>query len=111
MAVGVDGCPAGWIALVGRDLGLEFVVFATIRDMLSHFAMETIAIDIPIGLTDAGPRTIDVLTRRMLGARRSSVFPSPIRPVLYAANREQASRVGRATDGRGVGCHHHRACK
>lgn len=104
MAVGVDGCPAGWIALIGRDLGLEFLVFATIRDMLSHFAMETIAIDIPIGLTDAGPRTIDVLTRRMLSARRSSVFPSPIRPVLNAANREQASRVGRATDGRGVGC-------
>ncbi len=104
MAVGVDGCPAGWIALSSRGLTFEFRVFSTIGELIEHFAQDTIAIDIPIGLTDAGSREIDVMTRGLLGARRSSVFPAPIRPVLDAASREQACRIGRSTDGRGVGC-------
>ena len=41
------------------------------------------SIDIPIGLTDSGPRQCDIQARRLLGARRgTSVFPAPIRPAL-----------------------------
>jgi predicted RNase H-like nuclease len=97
MAVGVDGCPAGWIALSSRGLTFEFRVFPTIGELIEHFAQDTIAIDIPIGLTDAGSREIDVMTRGLLGASRSSVFPAPIRPVLDAANPERGLPATRNT--------------
>jgi predicted RNase H-like nuclease len=41
-------------------------------------------IDIPIGLTASGPRSCDLEARRLLGPRRSSVFPAPAREVLRA---------------------------
>ena len=60
-------------------------------------------IDIPIGLTESGPRQCDIQARRLLGARRgTSVFPAPIRPVLNMANREEADKIHRSIDGRGV---------
>jgi predicted RNase H-like nuclease len=61
-----------------------------------------IAIDMPIGLPDAGPRACDIATRARLGVRRSSVFPSPIRPMLDAGSYEQALAIGRRVDGRGL---------
>jgi predicted RNase H-like nuclease len=63
-----------------------------------------IAIDIPVGLTDAGRRLCDDEARRLLGwPRRNSVFPPPVRPALNASSRAQASRITRRVDGRGVG--------
>jgi len=44
-----------------------------------------IAIDIPIGLPTAGPRACDREARRLVGPRRSSVFPAPPRPSLSAS--------------------------
>jgi predicted RNase H-like nuclease len=62
-----------------------------------------IAIDIPIGLTGSGPRTCDLLARKLLGKRHSTVFPAPIRSALNACSRFEASKITRAVDGRGVG--------
>jgi predicted RNase H-like nuclease len=61
-----------------------------------------IAIDMPIGLADAGPRACDIEVRRRLGVRRASVFPAPIRPVLPATDYQDALTIGRAVDGRGM---------
>jgi predicted RNase H-like nuclease len=63
---------------------------------------DVIAVDIPIGLTDSGSRQCDIETRRILGARRSSVFPAPIRPVLQASTREQADAIRRRIERKGV---------
>ncbi len=61
------------------------------------------AIDIPIGLTDSGPRQCDAQARRLLGARRgTSVFPAPIRPVVNVTSREEADKIHRSIDERGV---------
>lgn len=63
-----------------------------------------VAVDIPIGLSNGGRRQCDVHARRLLGSLRgSSVFPAPIRPTLRATTREEADRIGRESDGRGVG--------
>jgi predicted RNase H-like nuclease len=61
-----------------------------------------VAVDMPIGLTDAGPRSCDIEVRRRLGVRRASVFPAPIRPVLGASTYDEALAIGRARDGRGM---------
>ena len=90
---GVDGCPAGWIALVENTTtrsitAVVFVTFAALADALDAVV---IAIDIPIGLTDRDARQCDVLARRHLGPKRgSSVFPAPIRPALGASSYEEA---------------------
>lgn len=60
-----------------------------------------IAIDIPIGLTERGPRACDVGARRLLGpGRASSVFPAPIRPVLDAKNYDEACRIRLQVEGK-----------
>lgn len=62
-----------------------------------------LAIDMPIGLPDAGDRDCDRIARTLLGPRRSSVFPAPIRPSLAAVTQQGADAISRAIVGRGVG--------
>jgi predicted RNase H-like nuclease len=94
LIAGVDGCHAGWICvfeeLPSRQLGSE--AFATIGELFDAApALDVLAIDIPIGLTDAGPRECDVAARKRLGPiRATSVFPAPIRPALGATSYAQA---------------------
>ena len=53
--------------------------------------MAAAAIDIPIGLAGTGRRrACDVEARRLIGPRRSSVFPAPVRTVLGAATYDEA---------------------
>lgn len=77
-AAGVDGCRGGWVVAVDDSV----VVVPTFRDVLHVAADAIIGIDIPVGLPDAGPRACDVEARRVLGPRRSSVFPAPPRAAL-----------------------------
>lgn len=49
-----------------------------------------IAIDIPIGLSDDGPRACDQLARSRLDRRKSSIFPAPIRAILDEKSYEAA---------------------
>ena len=97
-AAGVDGCPAGWA--VATDDGALHVA-KTLADVLA-LAPGVVGIDMPVGLTDAGPRLCDTLARRAIGARRASVFPTPVRAALSATTRAEASRLHRAADGRGL---------
>jgi predicted RNase H-like nuclease len=94
-ALGLDGCKAGWIGVVlsggfqpqavfGRTI--DSVVLAAQK--LSPIAVT--AIDIPIGIPEAGPRQADVLARAMLAGRASSVFSTPIRAALEAATFTEA---------------------
>jgi predicted RNase H-like nuclease len=50
-----------------------------------------IAVDMPIGLPSEGRRACDSEARRMLGARRSSVFPVPTRDALAATSFAEVS--------------------
>ncbi|HWW60630.1 MAG TPA: DUF429 domain-containing protein, partial [Thermoanaerobaculia bacterium] len=61
-----------------------------------------VAIDIPIGLADHGPRSCDHHARRMLGRRSSSVFPAPLRPLIVLREYAEANRVSRQLQGRGI---------
>ena len=101
---GVDGCKAGWVVALVPDRGdgpTSVHVVATFAAVLAMRPV-TIAVDMPIGLPSAGRRACDVATRSQLGARRSSVFPSPIRPMLDAATYPEALVIGRRVDGRGL---------
>lgn len=60
-----------------------------------------VAVDMPIGLSDAGPRECDRRARARLGRPRgSSVFPAPLRPMLDAGAYTEACDLGERADGR-----------
>ncbi|MEA2463634.1 MAG: hypothetical protein QOJ98_1381 [Acidobacteriota bacterium] len=92
--VGADGCRSGWFCVFEElpSLRIRWEVFPTIRALFAAAPdIELLAIDVPIGLTDAGRRACDVEARAFLGPRRGlSVFDAPIRPALHAANYRDA---------------------
>ena len=100
---GIDGCRSGWICLSlelkTRDVSARRV--ATLDDL--DPALKVVGIDVPIGLSEKGPRQADVLARaKLTRLRASSVFPCPIRPALDARCWEEACDITCAHDGRRV---------
>lgn len=76
---GVDGCRAGWV--VAGPSGV--VVAPSFEEVLAVAGVDgVVGVDMPIGLPEAGQRACDVEARRLVGARRSSVFPAPTRRAL-----------------------------
>lgn len=86
--VGIDGCPAGWLAVALSDEGGgKTMVFPTLEALWRrHAGASALLIDIPLGLpADARPRECDRLARQFLGAgRSSSIFNPPCRAALAA---------------------------
>ncbi|MEM1288671.1 MAG: DUF429 domain-containing protein [Pseudomonadota bacterium] len=85
--IGVDGCKAGWVAVVGESTGaLSVGVFSSFKALIeAHEPDAIIAVDMPIGLPDrieGGGRTPEKLVRSLLGPRQSSVFAIPARAVV-----------------------------
>jgi predicted RNase H-like nuclease len=64
--------------------------------------LAAVAIDIPIGLPRQGQRRCDVEARRLLGPRRNSVFPAPVRAALGCTTWAEAGARTREVDGRGL---------
>ena len=104
--VGVDGCKEGWVCVFGLpDATPAVCVLPTAASVLARFPSPAIiAVDIPIGLTDADRRNCDVEARlRLRAPRSSSVFPAPIRSILHCSSHREASELHRTIDGRGFG--------
>jgi predicted RNase H-like nuclease len=103
---GADGCKAGWVrvclCLETRRIHAEIVAKAeSLLTLPPEPAL--LAIDVPIGLPDAGSRDCDVGARRFLGQPRgSSVFPAPVRPVLRIGDYRDACAAHEQIDGRGL---------
>lgn len=93
IVAGVDGCRGGWaVALADDESIFDVRVVSTFTDVIA-LRCDAIAVDMPIGLLDHGPRACDVEARRRLGPRRASVFPTPLRPMLAATTYAEASAV------------------
>ena len=102
--MGVDACKTGWIAVVLGDRKHPDAHYMPTIDVLSVLATDAdaIAIDIPIGLPTGGAREADVLAREFLGARRNSVFLTPVREAIEAQTHALASRAAIARTGTGI---------
>ena len=108
--VGVDGCPGGWFSVGFDGLGgYDVEVFTSFSELLVHYGdAELVLVDIPIGLPE-GPegRDCDREARKLLGRRRSSVFPTPTRQTVKQAAASPgdyvgASEVERRAAGKGI---------
>lgn len=102
--IGLDGAGAGWFGVWHDGGGLVWRRFDGAHQVLvEHAGMTVIAVDIPIGLSERDPRPSDRCAHAFVGGRRaSSVFSAPVRAVLSAATRREASETHRRIDGRGV---------
>lgn len=101
--VGVDGCPAGWVAVTIDDSGWTCEVHPTIEAVWAASSdAARIWIDMPIGLADTTLRNTEDACRAVLGARRNSVFSTAPRPVIYAPDYKTANSMQRQLIGKGM---------
>jgi predicted RNase H-like nuclease len=102
LAAGVDGCRKGWICVTRRGGRVDSACYENVDALLGQRPRPAmVGIDMPIGLPERGARDCDRAARRLLGRRRSSVFPAPIRAVLPADSWADAcSRRERVEDKR-----------
>ncbi len=107
--LGVDACPGGWVGalLVPGAPRPRVVVAPTISELVEMVRAEVdvlvVGIDIPIGLPDSTVRQADVLARRALPGRASTVFTTLTRSAYLAQGRAEADAVNRGLSGQGVG--------
>ena len=106
IAVGLDGCPTGWIAVVVEDRRLAAIDYhRSARAALERYAdAAAFAFDIPIGLSPDGKREADIHARTFLSGRANSVFWAPLRAVLdvdasaFRTHREAYAEARRASE-------------
>ncbi len=95
--IGVDGCKGGWFYVSLDDLDTyETDIISDIQSWVDEFYEQClILVDIPIGLRQKGnlERLCDKEARKILGNRRSSVFPVPCRKAVYESTYQEASRT------------------
>ena len=102
--LGVDACPAGWVGVVIDPQRRASVFVAPDITGLVDLVRErhdvpVVAVDIPIGLPDAGGRQADAEARRALVGKASSVFSTPVRAAVEAATYEEARAANLAATG------------
>lgn len=61
-----------------------------------------VAVDVPVGLPDDGPREADRQTRAFVGPQAASVYTTPVREAVYAATYGEANTINRDKVGSGV---------
>lgn len=105
-ALGVDAAGRfGWVGVVvdDGDVADGGFVAAHLHPTLAGIVTEaeaslgapldSIGVDIPIGLVDAPTRAVDVAARTYVGPRRSSVFPAPHPDVVHLDDHAEVNRV------------------
>lgn len=102
--LGIDGCRAGWFAIINQDDRWSYTLAPSIAALLNdHGTADRIFIDIPLGLADDQTRQCDQLARHLLSPyRHSSVFSTPVREAVYAANYAMACRINARQTGRKI---------
>jgi predicted RNase H-like nuclease len=107
--IGVDGCPAGWIAVIWGG-SVEHRLCASFAEVLA-LEGKIIAVDMPIGFQDIdcqGGREAERQARKLLIGRTSAVFPSPSRAVVEAnpVSRALASEINllHSNPTKSIGC-------
>ena len=101
---GIDGYRRGWVAVVLVDGRFERAIVAKrLADLAERLdASGIIGVDVPIGLPESGARAADLEAARVVGPRRSSVFPTPPRAVWEAADIDTARRLSIALTGKSI---------
>jgi predicted RNase H-like nuclease len=98
VVLGVDGWRGAWVGALLDGRRVTLLALPDASAVLAVPDVEVVGIDMPIGLSDDGARACDVEARhRLRGSGASgSVFPTPVRAVLAAADYAEARALSRA---------------
>jgi len=103
---GVDACKRGWVAVAVEDYVTGAYFAEDIQTLMTLLQSEgpvaAVAVDMPIGLPDQGERKADVLARAAIGPLWPSVFMTPVRQALEAADHAAASAINHKLAGHGI---------
>lgn len=111
MVAGVDGCLGGWVVVAAAQAGPEAPLtltaevvpgLAPVVERARRGELAAVAVDMPMGLLTDRPRLSDREARAVLGPRRASVFPTPVRAVLEAGSYAEACDRSRAACGKAL---------
>ncbi|MGW0158667.1 DUF429 domain-containing protein [Mycobacterium sp. NPDC003323] len=102
--LGVDGWRNGWIGIELHDGRFRAAHVHPCLDGLVAAVpgADAVGVDIPLGLMDREARSSDRAAQRRLGARASSLFVMPPRPVFDAPDHAAATATARALTGSGI---------
>ena len=97
---GADAYKQRWV--VASECGGSRTKLQVVDDFPSLLGcgFDLLVIDVPIGLMEAGRRHADYAARALLGPRRNSVFPAPLRPALGASSWEEACAIRQRIEGK-----------
>jgi predicted RNase H-like nuclease len=104
LTLGVDAARGGWVAVALQDGRFADAALARrFPGILERFpAAVVVGVDIPIGFPEPGTRRrADVEARRLVGARRSSVFFTPSREAVEATTYREARAIAPGTSAQG----------
>lgn len=89
-AIGIDGCPGGWIAAIFADgcLRWERAAVGAFDQLLQACVAATaarsiLAVDMPLGLAERGWRACDQQAKAELGRAHARVFLTPPREIVH----------------------------
>jgi predicted RNase H-like nuclease len=104
LALGVDAARGGWVAVALEDGAFAGAALERrFPALLERFAEAVVVgVDVPIGLPKRGTRRrADLEARKLVGARRASVFFTPSRAALEAATYSAARELEPSTSAQG----------
>ncbi|MEO3786822.1 DUF429 domain-containing protein [Actinocorallia sp. B10E7] len=104
--LGVDACKKGWVGVsVSEDGRLTAYHAPEIDELVATVEqdgkVDVVAVDVPIGLADAGRRQADVLARKEAGPQWYSVAIVPVREALESENLTAAKEANLRLAGEG----------
>ncbi|SEP82296.1 DUF429 domain-containing protein [Microlunatus flavus] len=103
--LGVDGCRDGWVGVAPDPDGPRAYTAPDLRALVAlaegDGSVGLVGVDIPVGLLDEGWRLADQEAARALGARRASIFRTPVRAALEAPDHASGVRISARASGGG----------
>ncbi len=102
--IGIDACKGKWVAVYIDENAFEVGKFRTISDICNHYPKcDSYIIDIPIGLPeDNNHLRPDLIVKKMLGKKGSSIFQVPCRQAVYANDKTEARELNIAFLGKSL---------
>ena len=90
--VGIDGCKGKWVVVYITENAFEVEKLKTINDICSRYLdSDSYIIDIPIGLAENKSQLRpDLIVKKELGKKGSSIFEVPCRQAVYAEDKKVA---------------------
>ncbi|KJS18746.1 MAG: hypothetical protein VR72_21245 [Clostridiaceae bacterium BRH_c20a] len=103
-SVGIDGCKGKWVAVCITEKGFEVEKFKNISDICNRYSnADSMIIDIPIGLPESNSdMRPDLLVKKELGKKGSSIFEVPCRQAVYALDKKVAREQNIAVLGKSL---------